>query len=134
MAKLDKEQQSLEAARSSIINVKTDLMNQKTNLQKQEITINGQRINIETWVANHRFSTWNYSNKISRIEVHYTSFGVMGMRILYKDPNKAEETLGIVSNTSDSSPSTIQNVDFTDDEWLMQIQISNMLDQTIFQM
>ena len=125
MAKLDKEQQSLEAARSSIINVKTDLMNQKTNLQKQEITINGQRINIETWVANHRFSTWNYSNKISRIEVHYTSFGVMGMRILYKDPNKAEETLGIVSNTSDSSPSTIQNVDFTDDEWLMQIQISN---------
>lgn len=125
MAKLDKEQQSLEAARSSIINVKTDLMNQKTNLQKREITINGQRINIETWVANHRFSTWNYSNKISRIEVHYTSFGVMGMRILYKDPNKAEETLGIVSNTSDSSPSTIQNVDFTDDEWLMQIQISN---------
>ena len=125
MAKLDKEQQSLEAARSSIINVKTDLMNQKTNLQKQEITINGQRINIETWVANHRFSTWNYSNKISRIEVHYTSFGVMGMRILYKDPNKAEETLGIVSNTSGSSPTTIQNVDFTDDEWLMQIQISN---------
>lgn len=125
MAKLDKEQQSLEAALSSIINVKTDLMNQKTNIQKREITINGQQINLETWIANHRFSTWNYSNKISRIEVHYTSFGVMGMRILYKDPNKAEETLGIVSNTSDSSPSTIQNVDFTDDEWLMQIQISN---------
>jgi hypothetical protein len=125
MGKLDREQQSLEAARTSIINVKNDLMNQKTNIQRREITINGQQINLETWVANHPFSTWNYSNKISRIEVHYTSFGVMGMRILYKDPNKAEETLGIVSNTGGSSPTTIQNVDFTDDEWLMQIQISN---------
>jgi hypothetical protein len=48
----------------------------------------------------------------------------MGMRIIYKDPTKAQETLGIVSNTGDSSP-TIQNVDFADDEWLMQIQISN---------
>jgi hypothetical protein len=125
MAKLDSEQQSLEAARTSLLNVKNDLMNQKTNIQKREITINGQQINLETWIANHPFSTWNYSNKISRIEVHYTSFGVMGMRVLYKDSNKAQETLGIVSNTGDSSPTTIQNVDFTDDEWLMQIQISN---------
>jgi len=124
MAKLDSEQQSLETARTSIINVKNDLMNQRTNMQRREITINGQQINLETWVANHPFSTWNYSNKISRIEVHYTSFGVMGMRIIYKDPTKAQETLGIVSNTGDSSP-IIQNVDFADDEWLMQIQISN---------
>ena len=125
MAKLDSEQQSLEAARTSMINVKNDLMNQRTNIQRREITINGQQINLETWIANHPFSTWNYSNKISRIEVHYTSFGVMGMRIIYKDPTKAQETLGIVSNTGDSSPTTIQNVDFADDEWLMQIQISN---------
>jgi hypothetical protein len=125
MAKLDSEQQSLEASRTSMINVKNDLMNQKTNIQRREITINGQQINLETWVANHPFSTWNYSNKISRIEVHYTSFGVMGMRIIYKDSNKAQETLGIISNTGDSSPTTIQNVDFADDEWLMQIQISN---------
>jgi hypothetical protein len=126
MAKLDSEQQSLEAARTSLLNVKNDLMNQKTNIQKREITINGKQINLETWIANHPFSTWNYSNKISRIEVHYTSFGVMGMRIIYKNINKAEEKLGIISNTGNSAPTTIQNVDFTDDEWLMQIQISNL--------
>ena len=33
MAKLDSEQQSLEAARTSMINVKNDLMNQRTNIQ-----------------------------------------------------------------------------------------------------
>jgi len=125
MAKLDSEQQSLEAARTSLLNVKNDLMNQKTNIQRREITINGQQINLETWIANHPFSTWNYSNKISRIEVHYTSFGVMGMRIIYKDINKAQETLGIISNTGNSAP-IIQNVEFADDEWLMQIQISNL--------
>lgn len=90
---------------------------------KQQILINGQNITLQTWIDTHPFQIWNYSNKIRRIEVHYTSFGIMGMRIIYRDPNKAGETLGIVTNTA--SETTIQNVEFTDDEWLMQIQITN---------
>jgi hypothetical protein len=119
------EQQELEATRNSMLNEKNQLMDRKTALLKQEITINGKNINLETWVANHRFEMWNYSNKISRIEVHYTGFGIMGMRILYREPSKAPENVGVVVNTNASSPTTITNVDFADDEWLMQIQISN---------
>lgn len=125
MALLDSEQQSLETSRTLIMNVKNDLNTQKTNLGNKKISINGQEITLRTWINDHPFRTWNYSNKISKIEVHYSSFGIMGMRILYKDPTKASETLGIVSNTNTSSPATIQSVDFTDDEWLMQIQITN---------
>jgi hypothetical protein len=123
LAKLDTEQESLEEARRAMIATKTDLMNEKTNLLQRKILINGQEISLETWILQDAdFKVWNYSNKISRIEVHYTSFGIMGMRIIYRDPNKAQETVGIVNNTTGSS---IQNVDFTDDEWLMQIQITN---------
>jgi hypothetical protein len=125
IALLDSEQQSLETSRTSIMNVKNDLNTQKTNLGNKKISINGREITLRTWINNHPFRTWNYSNKISKIEVHYSSFGIMGMRILYKDPTKASVTLGIVTSANTSSPTTIQSVDFTDDEWLMQIQITN---------
>jgi prefoldin subunit 5 len=125
IALLDSEQQSLETSRTSIMNVKNDLNTQKTNLGNKKILINGREITLRTWINNHPFRTWNYSNKISKIEVHYSSFGIMGMRILYKDSTKASVTLGIVTSANTSSPITIQSVDFTDDEWLMQIQITN---------
>lgn len=125
MAVLDTEQRSLEASRSAMNNRKTELATQKSNLLQKEILINGQTITLETWIASHPFNIWNYSNKINRIEVHFTSLGVMGMRVLYRDPTKAVETVGIVANADTTSQTTIQNVDFLDDEWLMQIQISN---------
>ena len=125
IALLNSEQQSLETSRTSIMNVKNDLNTQKTNLGNKKILIDGREITLRTWINSHPFTTLNYSNKISKIEVHYSSFGIMGMRILYKDSTKASVTLGIVSNASTSSSTTIQSVDFTDDEWLMQIQITN---------
>jgi hypothetical protein len=125
MAVLDTEQRSLEASRSAMNNRKTELATQKSNLLQKEILINGQTITLETWIASHPFNIWNYSNKINRIEVHFTSLGVMGMRVLYRDPTKAVETVGIVANADTTSQTTIQNVDFLYDEWLMQIQITN---------
>ena len=125
MTALDNEQENLEASRSTMLSRKTELTNQKSNLLQQQILINGQNISLETWIANTPFNVFNYSNKISRIEVHYTSMGVIGMRIIYKSPTKAQEIIGIVSNINNSSPTTIENVNFTDDEWLMQVQISN---------
>ena len=124
-AELDKEQEKLVASRSAMMNKKTELINQKSELMKKDILIDGKNINLETWIANQEFKIWNYSNKINRIEVHYTSFGVMGMRIIYRTPTKASEIIGSVTNTSGSTPTTITNVDFLDDEWLMQIQISS---------
>jgi len=120
IAELDSQQQALETSLTLITNVKNDLNTQKTNLGNKKILINGQEITLRAWITNHPFSVYNYSNKISTIEVHYSSFGIMGMRILYKAPTKASETLGIVSGTN-----TIQIVNFSDDEWLMQIQITN---------
>jgi len=119
---LDTEEQSLLASRSTMLTRKTELATQKSNLLQKEILINGQNITLQTWIDTHPFQIWNYSNKIKKIEVHYTSLGIMGMRIIYRDPTKAGETLGIVTDTTGS---TIQNVEFTDDEWLMQIQITN---------
>ena len=123
MEKLDNEQKNLEASRSNMIIRKNELMNQKSNILKKEISINGKNIALETWIANHPFEMWNYSNKISKIDVHYSSFGVLAIQIFYKDPNKAIESLGIL-NKDASSPSVVESVNFTDDEWLMQIQIS----------
>jgi len=131
MAKLDREQESLEASRTAMINKKNELMRQKSDIEKQEIVINGKNITLETWVETHPFEMWDYSNKISRIDVHYTSFGIMGLRIFYKDPNKATETLGVVNSTDASTPTTIESVNFTDDEWLVEFQIEQSDDSTI---
>ena len=121
---LDNEQATLEASRSAMLNRKTELTNQKSNLLTTQISINGQNIALETWIANTPFNVFNYANKISKIEVHYTSIGVMGMRIIYRSPTKAQEVIGIVTNINNSSPTTIENVNFADDEWLMQVQIT----------
>jgi len=112
IAELDSQQQALETSLTLITNVKNDLNTQKTNLGNKKILINGREITLRTWINNHPFSVYNYSNKISTIQVHYSSFGIMGMRILYKVPTKASETIGIVSGAN-----TIQSVNFTDDEW-----------------
>jgi hypothetical protein len=120
---LNREEQSLLASRTTMLARKQQLQTQKSDLLQQQILIGGQNITLQTWIDTHPFQIWNYSNKIRRIEVHYTSFGIMGMRIIYRDPTKAGEALGIVTNTA--SETTIQNVEFTDDEWLMQIQITN---------
>jgi len=131
MAKLDREQESLEASRTAMINKKNELMRQKSDIEKQEIVINGKNITLETWVETHPFEMWNYSNKISKIDVHYTSFGIMGLRIFYKDPNKATETLGVVNSTDASTPTTIENVNFTDDEWFVDFEYETPDDPTI---
>ena len=131
MAKLDREQESLEASRANMISKKNELMRQKSDMLKKEIVINGKNITLETWVETHPFEMWNYSNKISRIEVHYTSFGIMGLRIFYRDPNKATEIIGVVNSTDASMPTSIENVNFTDDEWLVEFQIMQSDDTTI---
>jgi len=131
VAKLDREQASLEASRSAMINKKNELMKQKSDIQKQEIVINGKNITLETWVKTHPFEMLDYSNKISKIDVHYTSFGIMGLRIFYKDPNKATEIVGVVNSTDASSPTTIETVNFTDDEWLVEFKIETPDDSTI---
>ena len=123
MARLDKEQQQLEATRSTMLSNKTDIIAKKTELLKQGVSIDGKNINTETWIQNHPFEMWNYANKINKIEVHYTSFGIMGIKISYRDQNKAPEIIGVVTNTNGSSPTTIETVNFTDDEWLVQVQI-----------
>ena len=123
---LDNEQASLEASRSEMLARKTELANQKSNLLTTQVSINGQNISLQTWIDNTpSFNVFNYANKISKIEVHYTSMGVMGMRIIYRNPTKAQEVIGIVTNINNSSPTTIENVNFADDEWLMQVQISS---------
>jgi len=127
---LNIEQQELEASRSSMLNKKTSLMNQKTDLLKKEISIDGKITSLETWIQNHPFEMWNYSNKINKLEVHYTSFGIMGIRISYHSANKAGETVGTISDNN-SSITTIERVDFPDDEWLMQIQITNSSSDTV---
>ena len=121
---LDTEQATLEASRSAMLTRKTELANQKSNLLTRQVSINGQNISLQTWIDNAPFNVFNYANKISKIEVHYTSMGVMGMRIIYRSPTKAQEVIGIVTNINNSSPTTIENVNFTDDEWLMQVQIT----------
>jgi len=119
---LDTEEQNLLASRSTMLTRKTDLQTQKSSLLQKQVLVGGQNITLQTWIDTHPFQIWNYSNKIKTIEVHYTSLGIMGMQIIYRDITKAQETLGIVSDTTGS---TIQNVEFTDDEWLMQIEITN---------
>ena len=121
---LDNEQASLEASRSAMLTRKTELANQKSNLLTTQISINSKNIALETWIANTPFNVFNYANKISKIEVHYTSMGVMGMRIIYRSPTKAQEVIGIVTNINNSSPTNIETVNFADDEWLMQVQIT----------
>ena len=121
---LDNEQASLEASRSAMLTRKTELTNQKSNLLTRQISINGQNISLQTWIDNTPFNVFNYANKISKIEVHYTSIGVMGMRIIYRSPTKAQEVIGIVTNINNSSPTNIETVNFADDEWLMQVQIT----------
>jgi len=119
---LNTEEQSLLASRTTMLARKQQLQTQKLNLLQQQIFINGRNITLQTWIDDTaNFQAWNYSNKIRRIEVHYTSFGIMGMRIKYRDTDKADETQGIVTDTTGS---TIQNVEFTDTEWLAQIQIT----------
>ena len=121
---LDNEQATLEASRSAMLTRKTELANQKSKLLTTQVSINGQNISLQTWIDNTPFTVFNYTNKISKIEVHYTSMGVMGMRIIYRSPTKAQEVIGIVTNINNSSPTTIENVNFADDEWLMQVQIT----------
>ena len=120
---LNIEQRELEASRTNMLNKKTLLMKQKSDLQKKEISIDGKTTNLETWIQNHPFDMWNYANKINKLEVHYTSFGIMGIRILYRDQSKAQEIIGVVTNKDGSTPTTIETVNFTDDEWLVQVQI-----------
>ena len=121
---LDSELATLEASRSAMLTRKTALANQKSNLLTTQVSINGQNISLQTWIDNTPFNVFNYANKISKIQVHHTSMGVMGMRIIYKSPTKAQEVIGIVTNINNSSPATIQDVIFDDDEWLMQVQIT----------
>lgn len=121
---LDNEQATLEASRSAMLTRKTELANQKSELLTTQVSINGRNISLQTWIDNTPFTVFNYTNKISKIEVHYTSMGVMGMRIIYRSPTKAQEVIGIVTNINNSSPTTIENVNFADDEWLMQVQIT----------
>lgn len=128
MARLDKEQQQLEATRSAMSSNKANLIAKKTELLKKGVSIDGKNINTETWIQNHPFEMWNYANKINKLEVHYTSFGIMGIRILYRDQNKAPEIIGVVTNTNGSSQTTIETVNFTDDEWLVQVQIETSSD------
>ena len=120
---LNIEQRELEASRTSMLNKKTELMNEKSDLLRKEILIDGKTTNLETWIQNHPFEMWNYSNKINKLEVHYTSFGIMGIRISYRASNKAAEIVGTISNNN-SSITTIETVNFSDDEWLVQIQIT----------
>jgi len=123
MDRLNIEQQELETSRTNMLNKKTLLMKQKSDLQKKEISIDGSITSLETWIQNHPFDMWNYANKINKLEVHYTSFGIMGIRILYRDQSKAQEIIGVVTNKDGSTPTTIEIVNFTDDEWLVQVQI-----------
>jgi hypothetical protein len=124
MDRLNIEQQELETSRTNMLNKKTLLMKQKTELLKKKVSIDGKNINTETWIQNHPFEMWNYANKINKIEVHYTSFGIMGIRILYRDQNKAPEIIGVVTNINGSLQTTVQTVNFTDDEWLVQAEIT----------
>ena len=125
---LNIEQRELEASRSNMLKKKTLLMEQKSELQKKKISIDGKTTNLETWIQNHPFDMWNYANKINKLEVHYTSFGIMGIRILYRDQSKAQEIIGVVTNKDGSTPTTIETVNFPDDEWLVQIQSQNSSD------
>ena len=131
MDRLNIEQQELETSRTNMLNKKTALMNQKSDLLKKEVSIDGKITSLETWIQNHPFSMWNYSNKINKLEVHYTSFGIMGIRISYRAANKAQEIVGTISDTNNSSITTIERVDFPDDEWLIQIQITNSASDTV---
>ena len=125
---LNIEQRELEASRSNMLTKKTLLMEQKSELQKKKISIDGKTTNLETWIQNHPFDMWNYANKINKLEVHYTSFGIMGIRISYRDQSKAQEIIGVVTNKDGSTPTTIETVNFPDDEWLVQIQGQNSSD------
>jgi hypothetical protein len=124
MDRLNIEQQELETSRTNMLNKKTALMNQKSDLQKKEVSIDGKITNLETWIQDHPFEMWNYANKINKIEVHYTSFGITGIRSLYRDQNKAPEIIGVVTNINGSLQTTVQTVNFTDDEWLVQAEIT----------
>ena len=124
LAKLDTELQQLEESHSSMLASKNKLINKKTDLMQEEVSINDKNTNLETWIRNHPFSMWNYTNKINKLEVYYTSFGIMGIRILYRNPAKSSEVVGNVSDDT----SSIETVNFPDDEWLVQIQGQNSSD------
>ena len=121
LAKLDTELQQLEQSHSSMLASKNKLINKKTDLMQEEVSINDKNTNLETWIQNHPFSMWNYTNKINKLEVYYTSFGIMGIRISYHNPDKSIEVMGNISDNT----SSIETVNFPDDEWLVQIKITN---------
>ena len=121
LAKLDTELQQLEQSHSSMLVSKNKLINKKTELMQEEVSINDKNTNLETWIQNHPFSMWNYTNKINKLEVYYTSFGIMGIQISYHNPDKAGEVIGNISDNT----SSIETVNFPDDEWLVQIKITN---------
>lgn len=121
LAKLDTELQQLEQSHSSMLVSKNKLINKKTELMQEEVSINDKNTNLETWIQNHPFSMWNYTNKINKLEVYYTSFGIMGIQISYHNPDKAGEVMGNISDNT----SSIETVNFPDDEWLVQIKITN---------
>uniref|UniRef100_A0A6C0H4B9 C-type lectin domain-containing protein n=1 Tax=viral metagenome TaxID=1070528 RepID=A0A6C0H4B9_9ZZZZ len=127
MAKLNIELHQLEESHSSMLASKNKLIAKKTEIMQQEVSINEKNTNLETWTQNHRFDMWNYTNKISKLDVHYTSFGIMGIQISYRDLNKTGELIGTISDKT----SSIETVNFSDDEWLVQIQITNSSANTL---
>jgi len=130
MIKLKAEQKRLESSLSSMLNTRTSLMNQKIDLQNREVLIGGKNASLETWIQNHPFEMWNYANKINKLEVHYTNFGIMGIRILYRRQGDFA-IVGVVTSTDNSIATSIEIVNFPDDEWLVQIQITNSSTDTI---
>jgi len=125
--KLEAELQQLKDSKSSMLASKNKLIKKKTDLMQEEISINEKNINLDTWVQNHPFDMWNYANKINKLHVHYTSFGIMGIQISYHNLNKRGELVGTISDTNNS----IEIVNFSDDEWLVQIQITNSSTNTL---
>ena len=100
-------------------NKKEMLLIEQANIMQEEQSIDNKNMTLDAWVQSHPFEQWNYSNKINKILVYYTSMGVIGAQISYRDPNKISITTGDIN----SSTATIEVVNFSDDEWLMQIKI-----------
>ena len=115
---------TLEESLTTMKNKKEGLVIEKQNFMQEYQNIDVKNTTLDNWVKTHPFKTWNYSNKINKIDVYYTSLGVIGARISYRNFDIAP----IITGNIEEPSATMESVNFTDDEWLMQIQIrtSNM--------
>jgi uncharacterized membrane protein (DUF485 family) len=123
LQQLDADQAAAQGLLNDMLNSKANLAAQRSSLLQSQVNIGTESITLQSWIDTHPFEVWNYSNKIRRIEVSYTSFGIVSILLIYKIPTKASVTIGNVNNTN-MGQLNIQGVDLLDDEWLMQIKIT----------